>query len=68
MNKYTYARLSVMIHKTLTVSEEAYNALARRPALSYSHSAKTGHYKRSPVPGNRLSYMQSNMFESSTST
>ena len=28
MNKYTYAQLSVMIHKTLTVSEEAYNTFA----------------------------------------
>ena len=59
MNKYTYAQLPVMIHKTLTVSEEAYNALARLKTKDESFTKVILRLARKREKGTLLDYVRS---------
>lgn len=56
---YTYVHLFVMAHKTLTISEEAYNALSRAKTKDESFTKVILRLTRARVKGNLLEYIQS---------
>jgi len=59
MDKYTYVHYDVMAHKTLTVSEEAYNALARLKSKDESFTKVILRLARKKEKGNLLEYLRS---------
>ncbi len=56
---YTYVHLSVMAHKTLTISEEAYNALARLKSKDESFTKVILRLAQKRNKGSLLEYIRS---------